>query len=270
MTMLSRTRPRATRRWMLVATASAVLLAAGCGSGGDDTGDDTASGYTVESAELIVYAAASLEDTFTELEAEFEAENEGVDVKLNFGGSSDLVTQIQSEAPADLFAAADLANMAKLGERAIAPEDFATNTLEIVVPPGNPAGIESFDDLTVADINLVICAPEVPCGSAAQKVATAAGVTLRPDSQEQSVTDVLGKVVSGEADAGLVYVTDVTAAGDTVEGIEFPEAAGVVNTYPIALVEGAREEELARKFIELVLGATGQRVLSDAGFGKAE
>ncbi len=196
--------------------------------------------------------------------------DEGVDVKLNFGGSSDLVTQILSEAPADVFASADLANMDKLGDRAIEPENFATNTLQIVVPPGNPAGIESFDDLADADLNLVICAPEVPCGSAAQKVSQAAGVELQPDSQEQSVTDVLGKVVSGEADAGLVYVTDVTSAGDTVEGIEFPEAAGVVNTYPIALVEGAEQEELAREFIELVLGTTGQKVLSDAGFGKAE
>ncbi|MEG9226049.1 molybdate ABC transporter substrate-binding protein [Aeromicrobium sp. Sec7.5] len=221
----------------------------------------------VEKKTLVVFAAASLQATFAEVEAEFEAENPGVDVKLSFGGSSDLVTQILGEAPVDVFASADLATMAKLGDRAIDPQDFATNTLQIVVPPGNPAGIETFDDLAAADLRLVVCAADVPCGSATQKVAAAAGVELSPDSQEQSVTDVLGKVVAGEADAGLVYVTDVAAAGDTVEGIAFPEAASVVNTYPIARVQGAEQEELARAFIEMVLGETGRRVLGDAGFG---
>ena len=234
-----------------------LLLVTACGGGGE-----------TEKKTLVVFAAASLKGTFTELEAVFEADHEGVDVVVSFAGSSDLATQIEGGAPVDVFASADTATMDTLGERVIDPQDFASNTLQIVVPPGNPAGITTFDDLAGADVRLVVCAPEVPCGSATQKVATVAGVELRPASQEPSVTDVLGKVVSGEADAGLVYVTDATAAGDTVEGIAFPEAARVVNTYPLALVDGTEEDELAREFVELVLGEAGQRVLGDAGFGK--
>lgn len=249
-------RALAFRRFPPLVAALVLVLVTACGTG-DPGGKKT----------LVVYAAASLKGTFTELEAQFESTHEGVDVQMSFGGSSDLATQIVGEAPADVFASADTATMDTLGDRAIDPEDFATNTLQIVVPPGNPAGITTFDDLTDADVKLVVCAPEVPCGSATQKVAASAGVELQPDSQEQSVTDVLGKIVSGEADAGLVYVTDVAAAGDTVEGIDVPEAADVVNTYPIALVEGSEQEELAREFIGLVLSDVGQRVLRDTGFG---
>lgn len=236
-------------------------LAAGCG--GDD--DSSGGGETT----LTVYAAASLTATFEQIAEDFEAEHDGVDVRLSFGGSSDLVTQITEGAEADVFASAATANMDDLVAAdltAAEPQDFATNTLEIAVPPGNPAGVQSFQDLA-GDLNLVVCAPEVPCGGAAQSVAEVAGVTLSPVSEEQSVTDVLAKVTSGEADAGLVYVTDVTAAGDDVEGIEFPEAAEVVNTYPIAPVAGSDEEDLAQEFVDLVLGATGQSVLQDAGFG---
>lgn len=216
---------------------------------------------------LVVHAAASLRSTFTELEAVFEAEHEGVDVKLSFGGSADLVTQILEGAPADVFASADTATMDRLGDRAVDPVDFATNTLQIVVPSGNPAGVARLDDLADPDLDLVVCAPEVPCGRATDRLAAAAGLELQPDSREQSVTDVLGKVAAGEAEAGLVYVTDVAAAGDAVEGIAVPEAADVVNTYPITVVEGTRHEELARAFVEVVRSETGRRVLRDAGFG---
>jgi molybdate transport system substrate-binding protein len=195
-----------------------------------------------------------------------------VKVEFSFGGSSDLVTQIQEGAPADVFASADTATMDKLVGDDLAgadPQDFATNTLEIVVPPGNPAGVTSFQDLAEKGLNLVICAPEVPCGAAARSVAENAGVTLSPVSEEQSVTDVLAKVTSGEADAGLVYVTDVKAAGDQVEGITFPESGSVVNTYPIAPVQGTDQADLAQEFVELVLGDTGQKILGDAGFGTA-
>ena len=169
-----------------------------------------------------------------------------------------------------MFASADTANMDKatgadlVGE----PVPFATNTLEIVVPPGNPAGITGLDDLAKSGLNLVICAPEVPCGAAAQQVADDAGLTLTPVSEEQSVTDVLTKVSSGEADAGLVYVTDVQAAGDSVEGITFPESSSVVNTYPIAVVSGSDHPDLAQEFVDLVTGEAGRQVLADAGFGK--
>ena len=146
------------------------------------------------------------------------------------------------------------------------PADFATNTLMIAVPPGNPAGVASLADLTADDLNLVVCAPEVPCGAAAERVETTAGLTFSPVSEEQSVTDVLNKVITGEADAGLVYVTDVRAAGDQVEGIEFPESDGAVNVYPVAALGDSAQPELAQEFVEAVLGPDGQQVLADAGF----
>lgn len=245
-----------------IALALALLLTA-CGNDSDGGG----SGDTT----LTVYAASSLTAAFGEIAEEFEAEHEGVDVKLDFGGSSDLVTQIQNGAPADVFASADTANMDKLVQDGLTgadPQDFATNVLEIAVPPGNPAGVQTLADLAEPGLKLVVCAPEVPCGAAAQQVAQVAGVTLDPVSEEQSVTDVLGKVTSGEADAGLVYVTDVAGAGDDVEGITFPESKQVVNVYPIAPVAASDQAELAQEFVDLVLGDTGQQILQDAGFGQ--
>ncbi|WP_340540193.1 molybdate ABC transporter substrate-binding protein [Nocardioides sp. GXZ039] len=234
---------------------------AGCGGAGDGQDDIT----------IRVYAAASLTETFEKIADEFEAEHDGVDVTLNFAGSSDLVTSIQQGAEADVFASADLATMEKLTADGLAsdPVNFATNTLEIAVPPDNPAGISSFADLAGADVKLVVCAPEVPCGAATAKVEEDAGVTLSPVSEEQSVTDVLGKVTSGEADAGLVYVTDVIAAGDDVEGIEFPESSAAVNTYPIVALRDSGQADLAQEFVDLVTSAAGQKVLGDAGFAPA-
>jgi molybdate transport system substrate-binding protein len=230
----------------------------------------TACGGDEEESTLTVYAAASLTAAFEEIAEEFEGEHDGVGVELNLGGSSDLVTQIQEGAPADVFASADTATMDALVADDLTgaePEAFATNTLQIAVPPGNPAGIQSFADLARPGLALVLCAPEVPCGGAARSVAEAAGVTLDPLSEEQSVTDVLGKVTSGEAEAGLVYVTDVAAAGDDVEGISFPESADVVNTYPIAPVADSDESDLAADFTAFVLSDTGQGILADHGFG---
>lgn len=249
------------KKLLVPVLALATLPLAACGS-------DEGSGGSDDKETLTVFAAASLTDTFTELGKEFEAAHDGVTVKLSFGGSSDLVAQIQSGAPADVFASADEANMDKLGDDATDVHDFASNTLEIAVPPGNPAGIASFADLAKPGVKTVICAPEVPCGAATQTAAKAAGVTLKPVSEEQSVTDVLGKVTSGEADAGVVYVTDVKAAGDKVEGVTFPESASAVNTYPIAEVAGTEHEKLAGEFIDFVLSDTGQQVLADAGFAK--
>ena len=244
---------------VLALTLLAPVLAA-CG-GGDD-GDGTT---------LTVYAAASLKKTFGELGTEFEKTHEGVTVELVLGGSADLVSQLQNGADddADVFASADTKNMDRLTDDDLEgqdPQDFATNTLEIVTPPDNPAGVEDLQDLT-GDLDLVLCAPEVPCGAAAQKLAEAAGLSFDPVSEEQSVADVLGKVTSGQADAGLVYVTDVLAAGDDVRGIEFPESSQVVNTYPITTIRGSDEDDLAQQFVDLVLGAQGQQVLQDAGFG---
>jgi molybdate transport system substrate-binding protein len=251
-------------RGVLLGMSLAVLVLPSASCGSDD---ETGGGTTT----LTVYAAASLTSTFEEIGRRFEAEHDGVQVKFSFGGSSDLVAQIQNGAPADVFASADTANMDKLVAAGLDggdPQDFATNVLEIAVPPGNPADVHSFQDLAGPDVKVVVCAPEVPCGAATSQVAQRAGVTVHPVSEERSVTDVLGKVTSGEADAGVVYVTDVLAAGDSVDGIEFPESAEVVNTYPIAPVEGTDDADLAREFIELVLGDAGQQILQDAGFGQ--
>jgi len=242
--------------------ALAVTALAGCGtSASGDDGEDT--GTT-----LTVFAAASLKGSFEDLAEQFEASHGGVDVRLSFAGSSDLVAQIQQGAPADVFASADTANMDKLvaDDLVAAPQDFATNTLEIAVPPGNPAGVHTLADLADPDLALVLCAPEVPCGAASAKVEEAAGLDLQPVSEEQSVTDVLGKVTAGEADAGLVYVTDVAAAGDDVEGVELPESAGAVNTYPIAPVADATQADLAQEFVDLVLSDDGQQTLAGFGF----
>jgi molybdate transport system substrate-binding protein len=238
------------------AVALSLSFASACGS------DDTTPGNRT----LTVFAAASLTSSFTELGKEFEADHDGVTVRFSFGGSSDLVSQIQAGAPADVFASADTTTMGKLGDLADGPKDFASNSLEIAVPPGNPAGITGLADLAKSGVKLVVCAPEVPCGAATQKLATAADLALAPVSEEQSVTDVLGKVESGEADAGLVYVTDVKGAGDTVEGITFPESSTAVNVYPITAVDDAKDHDLAEEFVAFVLGDEGQRVLADAGF----
>lgn len=223
-----------------------------------------------EEGTLTVFAAASLKSSFTELAKTFEAKHPGRRVAVSFAGSSDLAAQISQGAPADVFASADTLNMARLEDAGLLagrPRTFATNTLAIAVPPGNPAGIRSFGDLAGAGTRLVVCAPRVPCGAAAAAVAAENGTMLRPVSEENSVTDVLGKVISGEADAGLVYVTDVKSAGDRVEGIAFPEAAGTVNSYPIALLAGSRNQAAAGEFLDLVAGSEGQQVLARAGFG---
>ena len=248
--------------------ASAALLAclAGC-SGGTPTSAPTASAPT---GTITVFAAASLTEVFTELATRFEAEHPGTTVQSTFAGSSDLVTQITNGAPADVFASADEATIARLDDAGLvagSPVDIATNTLRIVVPPANPAGITSFADLAEQGVKTVVCAPAVPCGAATAAVEEASGVELRPVSEESSVSDVLGKVASGEADAGIVYVTDAEAAGDSVTAIALPEAEGIVNTYPISAVRGSSNPALAAEFLEFVSGDEGLEVLADAGFG---
>jgi len=256
-----------TRRTLSVLAGSALLLGALSGCGDSDSSGASGDDETT----LTVFAAASLTATFSELGEKFEADHDGVEVTFNFGGSSDLVSQIQQGAPADVFASADTANMDKLTADGLQdgdPQVFASNTLEIAVPPGNPADIDSFADLAEPGVNLAVCAPEVPCGAATERVEEASGVTLNPVSEEQSVTDVLAKVTSGEADAGLVYVTDVKTAGDDVEGIPFPESDSAVNTYPIVALAESTHADLAQEFVDLVLSDEGQAVLEEAGFAK--
>jgi molybdate transport system substrate-binding protein len=285
---LKTARPCAGLKTATVKTAALALAGAvavgltGCGASAPGTAPEA--GTSATSGTVRVFAAASLKTTFTRLASEFEAQNPGVKVTLSFAGSSDLATQIAQGAPADVFASADTRNMALLQDQGLldgAPQDFATNVLAIAVPAGNPASIHSFADLAKPGAKVVICASQVPCGAAAAAVEKATGTSLSPVSEESSVTDVLGKVVSGEADAGLVYRTDVRTAGGKVEGIPFPEADQAVNTYPIAAVAGSksdgskaedskatgRTKGLAAAFIALVTGSKGKQALSDAGFG---
>jgi molybdate transport system substrate-binding protein len=247
---------------------------AGCAgtpsAGNSSAASSGASASPQLSGTVTVHAAASLKATFTKLASEFEAKNPGTKVVLSFAGSSDLVTQIAQGAPADVFASADTKNMGKLSDASLLDgkaTNFATNLLTIAVPPGNPASISSFADLAKPGVKVVVCASQVPCGAAAQSVEKASGTTLKPVSEEASVTDVLGKVTSGEADAGLVYLTDVKGAGDRVKGIPFPESSNAVNTYPIATVSTSKHKDLAGAFISLVTGSEGKKALGDAGFG---
>ena len=276
---------RSTRGLAAVATVALLGATTGCGSGTTASGTDgassaggasSASGASSSasgavSGRLTVYAAASLRKTFTEIGRRFEQAHPGTTVTFSFAGSSDLVAQLQQGAPADVFASADTRNMAKATDDSLTagePVDFARNTLEIAVPPGNPGKVGSLEDLARPGLKVVVCAPAVPCGAAAAKVESAARVDLKPVSEEQSVTDVLGKVSSGEADAGLVYVTDVRGAGGSVQGIPFAEASAAVNTYPIATLKGSRNPALAAAFVQAVTGEPGQSVLAAAGFGK--
>ncbi|MFF2620467.1 molybdate ABC transporter substrate-binding protein [Oerskovia jenensis] len=262
---------RPARRTLAVATTvllTAALAACAAPSGGQDTAG-TPGTPAVEEQTLTVLAAASLRDVFAELAQGFEAEHDGVTVALSFAGSADLADQLLAGSPGDVFASADVKNMDRVveGGDAADPVVFATNTLTVVVPPGNPGGVTSFADLAREDLKVVVCAAEVPCGAATAKVEAAAGTTIHRVSEESSVTDVLAKVTADEADAGLVYVTDATLAGDDVEVVDVPETQSVVNTYPIAVTSGAADQTLAREWLELVTGPVGQAALAKAGFG---
>jgi molybdate transport system substrate-binding protein len=260
-------------RVVTLLTAAALALA-GCGSGetpADSGGDGTAgSAGQAITGEVNVFAAASLTETFTQLGTEFEQQHPEVTVTFNFAGSSALAQQINEGAPADVFASAAPANMEQVTDTGAItgkPVTFVTNTLEIVVPSGNPAKITGLADFAKADLKIALCAEQVPCGAASKKVFDAAGITAAPDTLEQDVKAVLSKVSLGEVDAALVYKTDVRAAGDKVEGIEFPEAGKAVNEYPLAVCAKAPNAEGARAFVDYVLSDKGKAVLTEAGFG---
>lgn len=222
--------------------------------------------------DLVVFAAASLTGAFTELGETFQAEHPEVNVEFSFAGSSTLAAQINEAAPADVFASASPATMdtvTEAGSNAADPEVFTSNTLQIAVPEGNPGGVDALADFADADLDLAVCAPEVPCGAAAEQVFRAAGVDAAPDSQESDAKAVLTKVELGEVDAGLVYTTDVAAAaGDKVEGVEFPEAQDAVNDYLIATLKESGNPDAASAWVEFMFSEEAQRVLAEAGFGR--
>lgn len=253
---------------VVAAVGLGVALLAGC-SDDDSSSTSTTAAESAVTGDITVFAAASLNKSFTELGKQFESEYPGTTVKFNFAGSSDLATQIIQGAPADVFASANPANMTKVVDAGLVagtPENFASNTLTIVTAPGNPKGIASFADLTKPGVSVVVCADQVPCGTATKKVEEATRVTLTPVSEESQVTDVLGKVSSGQADAGVVYVTDAKGAGDKVTQVDFLEASQAVNVYPIAVLRNSKNDEAAAEFVELVTGPEGQKVLAEAGF----
>jgi molybdate transport system substrate-binding protein len=234
-----------------VGVALAVLVPAVAGCGGGERG------------RLVVFAASSLTDVFSELETVFEADHPDVDVVLNFGGSSSLATQIEQGAPADVFAAADEATMARAVaafDPAPVPVTFAGNRLAIAVRPGNPMGITGLDDLARPELVVVLAAPEVPAGAYAAAELAAAGVVPEPDSYEQSVRSVAAKVALGEADVGIVYRTDVVADADLEE---VSSDTGVAAVYPIVAIT---DTDAAVEFVRLVTGPTGRQALHDAGF----
>ena len=246
---------------LFASAAALALVLSACGAG--DKADD--------SQTITVFAAASLKSTFTEIGEQCKTDNPGMSVEFSFAGSSDLVTQLTQGAQADVFASADTKNMDKAAQAGLLegdPVNFASNTLTIVVAPGNPEQVKSFQDLTKPGLAVVVCAPQVPCGSATQKVEEATDVDIEPVSEESSVSDVLNKVTTGQANAGLVYVTDATSAGDKVTAVPFPESADAVNTYPMAILKSSEHQELARKFVEAVTSDAGQKTLSAAGFAK--
>jgi molybdate transport system substrate-binding protein len=231
----------------------AIGLAVGC------------SGSSDRSTTVNVFAAASLTDAFGAVETAFEAVNPDVDVVLNLAASSALATQIVEGAPADVFASADETNMNRIADLIdeSAPV-FATNRLQIVTEPGNPLGIASLDDLGDPSILFVTSAPEVPIGRYTAEVLTRAGVNLRPVSYEESVKGILTKVRTGEADAGIVYSTDVTAAGSSVTGVDIVDEYNVIARYPIARLTIS---EAAATFVDFVLSADGRSILDEFGFG---
>jgi molybdate transport system substrate-binding protein len=251
---MSRSRTR-----LAAVLASAALVLAGCG------GDDEPSGGTSASpAELKVFAAASLTAAFTEIGERFTAG--GTKVTFNFAGSQALATQIQQAAPADVFASADTASMDKVAGLVGTPQNFAGNQLQIVVEKGNPKGVQGLMDLANPDLKVVLAAPDVPAGRYAAESLAKADVTVEPVSQEDNVKAVVTKVSLGEADAGIVYVTDVTAGGDRVEGVDIPEELNVLAAYPIATVKASRAQDQAQAFMDQVLSAEGQQVLKANGF----
>ncbi|MEW2449262.1 molybdate ABC transporter substrate-binding protein [Streptomyces parvulus] len=269
---------RRTRRTVQVVGASAAALLALSACSSSDSDSDSGSGGKSEGATggaeklsgtVNVFAAASLTESFTALGKTFEKEHPGTKVVFNFGGSDSLAAGITSGAPADVFASASPRTMKVVTDADAAsgtPATFVRNQLQIATLPGNPDSIASLKDLTGPGLKVVLCDKSVPCGAAARKALDASRLELTPVSYEEDVKSALNKVVLKEADAALVYRTDVKSARDKVEGVDFPESADAVNDYPITLLKDAPNAAVGKAFIELVRSAEGRKVLTEAGF----
>jgi molybdate transport system substrate-binding protein len=261
-----------------VVFALVALLAGACSSSSSSTaaapGSSAAAGGSASAAgkvtgTVVVFAATSLTDAFNKIGTQFEAANPGVNVKFNYNGSSSLATSITQGAPADVFASAAPSNMKTVTDANLAsstPKDFATNTGEIMVEKGNPKHIKSVSDLANPAIKVVVCAPKVPCGQVATAIFKNAGVTVKPVSEETNVGGVVTKITLGEADAGMVYVTDVKANEGKATGVTVPANQNDTTAYPIAELKDAPNTAGAAAFISYVLGPQGQAVLASFGF----
>jgi len=254
-----------------LATALVAVGLAGCGSGDDSSGSSSSvsgSSSASLSGSITVFAAASLTESFTTLGQQFETANPGVKVTFSFAASSALAMQIMSGAPADVFASASTKNMDQVVSAGDAsdPRVFATNVMEIAVPPANPGKVTGVDSLATSSVKTALCQPQVPCGVVAQQVFTNAKITVKPVTLEPDVKSVLGKVQMNEVDAGMVYVTDVKAAGDKVKGVEIPADINASTNYPIAALSKSSNAAVAAAFADYVLSPAGEAVLTAAGF----
>ena len=258
----------------LMAAGLAAVAVAGCSSGSGSSSSGTSSPSSASSSAstgaITVFAAASLMGTFTQLGKQFEAAHPGDTVKFSFGPSSGLATQITSGAPADVFASASPTNMdavVKAGDAA-SPQDFAKNTMEVAVPPNNPGKVTSVNDLAKSSVKVALCQPQVPCGVVAAEVFKNAGITVKPVTLQPDVKSVLTQVETGNVDAGMVYVTDVMAAGTKVKGVTIPASDNASTLYPIATISSSKHKSEAQAFVAYVLSPAGQQVLTAAGFQK--
>ncbi len=257
------------RRLAVIAAGLATVAVAGCAS---STSSPPSGGGSSKSATgtITVFAAASLTGTFTQLGKQFESAHPGDTVKFSFGPSSGLATQITSGAPADVFASASPTNMQDVvsAGAASSPQNFAKNTMEVAVPPNNPAKVTSVNDLAKHSVKVALCQPQVPCGKVAAEVFKNVGITVKPVTLQADVKSVLTQVETGNVDAGMVYVTDVMASGSKVKGVTIPASDNASTLYPIATVSSSKEKSIANAFVAYVLSPAGQSVLTAAGFEK--
>ena len=266
------------RRFALTVVALAAVAVAGCSSSSSSStasGSSSSSSPTASSSSsatqtgtITVLAASSLKGTFTQLGKQFEAAHPGDTVKFSFGASSALATQINSGAPADVFASASPKNMDQVVTpgNASNPQNFAKNIMEIAVPPSNPAKVTSVNDLAKSSVKVALCQPKVPCGVVASQVFKNAGVTVKPVTLQPDVKSVLTQVELGNVDAGMVYVTDVKAAGAKVKGVTIPASENASTLYPIATISSSTHQAEAQAFVAYVLSPAGEMVLKAAGF----
>ena len=241
--------------------AALTVLLAGCGTPGHT---DTP---------LTVAAAGALRPAFTRIAEAFHAANPDVTVRFDFASSPELATQLVNGATADVFASADTVQMDKVSAAGLlhaAPVTFATNTLVIITAPGNPKHLSTLADLARPGVTVVVSPPPMPCGVATERLQQRSGIRLHPVSSEPDVDDVVNKVSTGQADAGLVNVTDAVAVGERVATVALPEAAADPTAYPVAVLAGAAHPGPAQRFVDYLTGGPGRAILHDAGFGSAE